>query len=234
MKCRFGMALALIVVACRARAPEGAAQAGASTVAPPQAVTSHGPASSSSTAPTTASSIAKDEPRADARVALPGLSCSSRSECYELLHWPADCESSWNSADFGAGLGALALDSSHVVVQVACAPGAYQPLVVYLLVERAADSSIPKSRLLRFRTYESPDDGKLVAATVTEIGGTTEFDEARHELTVHRKFRGPGDCGLRAIYRFEHNEPVVREMRAKTHCDGVYVEPERWPRVAPP
>jgi hypothetical protein len=101
---------------------------------------------------------------------------------------------------------------------------------MYLLVDKRRSGS--PARLLEFRTYVSPDDGQLVPEVATELSGFPDFDEARRELVVWRKFRGVGDCGLRAVYQFNSEQPRLREARAKIDCDGTMIPPERWPLVS--
>ena len=165
------------------------------------------------------------------------LTCADRKAWFAKLAWPKDCEEAYDATAIrgSAAIEFHPMGSGRTIVAVQCTLGAYQGYSVYVLVEepRGPDAA-PKATLLSFRTYEAPSDNVLRRITTTEVWGMADFDDAKHELTVWNRYRGPGDCGLLTTYGFANGQPYVKTMRGKNVCDGNFVDPAAWPRVAPP
>src|ERR1700724_3238831 len=82
--------------------------------------------------------------------------------------------------------------------------------------------------------FQSPDERSLVHTAARELSGLPPFARRTRQLRILNKFRGPGDCGTLATYRFVEGVPELAELRAKLACDGKGAEaPERWPPVPP-
>jgi hypothetical protein len=113
---------------------------------------------------------------------------------------------------------------------VRCAWGAYQGSQVYYLYDETREP--PRGEPLTFEVRESPDEKSLVANRTPEVWGLPTFDPGRGQLEVLNKFRGPGDCGTLATYRFVDGQPHLSRLRAKAACDGKGAEePEKWAEV---
>jgi hypothetical protein len=147
------------------------------------------------------------------------------------LPWPGECEEAFAAADPAhGGVTFHELARGRYLVQVDCAPGAYQGSQVYLLYDETRRP--PAARLLTFRFPSSPDGERLEWSETAEVWGTPELNRAEGELTIFNKSRGPGDCGILVAYDFADGLPVLRELRAKLACDGRLAnQPERWDEV---
>ena len=153
-----------------------------------------------------------------------------------VLPWPQGCEDDWVATGNGSGITTYRLPDGRSLVEVACTPGAYQGYQLYFLP--GTDMSASQVPPLVFPLFE--DTGgrprqPLKKKPGSEVWGTPEFDAARGRLLLTNRFRGPGDCGTRAIYAFGRAGVRLVELRAKRSCDGRGAEhPERWPRVPVP
>jgi len=165
-----------------------------------------------------------------------GLTRADRPAWRQVLGWPADCEQAFqesSSVPEEAGVALYELAPGRSLVEVRCAWGAYQGSQVYYLYDetRRPPAVLP----LTFEIRESPDEGALVKSESREIWGLPTFDPRARELSVLNKFRGPGDCGTLATYRFETSGVRLARLRAKIACDGEGAEePEKWPEVPLP
>ncbi len=170
------------------------------------------------------------EPVAQASPALPqhDLSIAARAAWREVLQWPAECEESFQPAteDYG-GLTFYPLATGESLVEVVCMVGAYQLSQVYL---HYRETPPPAAHLLSFPLYFPDEQGEWQREEATELTGLPEFDPDSHELTLLTKYRGVGDCGSLARYRFEDGTPHLVEFRGKAACDG---SAEEWPRIGP-
>ncbi|HEY3567520.1 MAG TPA: DUF1176 domain-containing protein [Thermoanaerobaculia bacterium] len=156
---------------------------------------------------------------------------SGRAAWRAVLGWPDDCEQAFRqTAVEGEGIEVHPLGPARALVEVRCAWGAYQGSYLYYMYDQS--SQPPATGPLDFEIRESPDEGSLVPGKATEIEGLPAFDAKTGTLTVLDKFRGPGDCGTLAAYRFDGGRPRLVALRAKAACDGQGAEtPERWPEV---
>ncbi len=156
---------------------------------------------------------------------------SGRAAWRAVLGWPDDCEQAFRqTAVEGEGIEVHPLGPARALVEVRCAWGAYQGSYLYYMYDQS--SQPPATGPLDFEIRESPDEGSLVPGKATEIEGLPAFDAKTGTLTVLDKFRGPGDCGTLAAYRFDGSRPRLVALRAKAACDGQGAEtPERWPEV---
>jgi len=152
-----------------------------------------------------------------------------------VLGWPADCEEAFqaSAAPEAPGVAVYALAPGRSLVEVRCAWGAYQGSQVYYLYD---ESRQPTGVLpLSFEVRESPDERSLVKSESREVWGLPTFDPQSRQLSVLNKFRGPGDCGTLATYRFVDGKAQLATLRAKAACDGQGgEEPEKWPAVPLP
>jgi len=172
-------------------------------------------------------------PGASARLPLakPDLTLADRAAFRRALGWSDDCESAFDAGNGGyGGVEVDTLAPGRYLIGVVCARGAYQGSRTYYYYDETRQP--PAARALAFETRESPDERSLVRSTVRELWGLPSFDRRTRRLRVLNKFRGPGDCGTLAIYRFVGGVPELAELRAKLACDGQGAEePERWPLV---
>jgi hypothetical protein len=213
--------------AARAAAGGTAARAAAARAAdaPPVAgATAPGAAALGATAPIPASS-------ATLAVGKPNFTVTDRASFRRVLGWSEDCEQGFDATDPGyGGVEVDTLAPGRYLVGVVCTRGAYQGYRIYFYYDETRQP--PAARPLVFETRESPDEGALVRTTTRELWGLPAFDRKTRQLRVLNKFRGPGDCGTLATYKFVAGVPELAELRAKLACDGKGAEePERWPPV---
>jgi Protein of unknown function (DUF1176) len=159
------------------------------------------------------------------------LTLADRAAFRRALAWPDDCEAAFDAGNSGyGGIEVETLAPGRYLIGVVCARGAYQGYRTYYYYDETRQP--PAARALAFETRESPDERSLVRTTTRELWGLPTFDRRTRQLRVLNKFRGPGDCGTLAIYRFVGGAPELAELRAKLACDGKGAEaPERWPLV---
>jgi len=159
------------------------------------------------------------------------LTLADRAAFRGALGWSDECESAFDAADSGyAGIEVETLAPGRYLIGVVCARGAYQGYRIYYFYDEKRQPAA--ARALTFEIRESPDERSLVRTTTREIWGLPTFDRRTRRLRVLNKFRGPGDCGTLATYRFVVGVPELAELRAKLACDGKGAEePERWPLV---
>lgn len=159
------------------------------------------------------------------------LTLADRAAFRRALGWSDECESAFDATDSGyGGIEVDTLAPGRYLVGVVCARGAYQGYRVYYFYDEQRRP--PAASALTFEIRESPDERSLVRTTTRELWGLPTFDRRTRQLRVLNKFRGPGDCGTLATYRFVGGVPKLAEMRAKLACDGKgAAAPERWPPV---
>jgi hypothetical protein len=117
------------------------------------------------------------------------------------------------------------------LVQLMCFLAAYQGSYEYYLYRETASGIEVKP--LTFTVFEPTESGQMRATQTRFVGGLPDYNPEQQRLTVFTKFRGLGDCGAFAQYRFEENEFDLLEYRIKQECDGNYVEPEQYTQVYP-
>ena len=189
-------------------------------------------ASQPATAPSQSSSQA---PEGAAKVAPPpskaNITYEVRKAWREILKWPDDCEQAFDYPDKSyGGVEFNQLADKQYLVQIVCTGGAYQGYQVYYFYDETKQQ--PTAKLLTFESRESQDEKSLTEIQTTELWGQPTFDDSAKELNVLNKFRGIGDCGTLATYRFVNGEPQLKELRAKLICDGKGAgNPKNWRRV---
>ena len=160
-----------------------------------------------------------------------GLKKADRAGWRAILKWSDDCESGFAVRnDDTAGLEFFPFEDETALVQVLCAPGAYQGSQSYFVLDERTSSAMP----LEFTIWEAggPEGKTLVRRQSSELTGGAEFKPSTRELTVVNRYRGPGDCGSYAVYGIANRKAVVKEFRAKLDCDGEGADqPERWPKI---
>ncbi|HYP27265.1 MAG TPA: DUF1176 domain-containing protein [Blastocatellia bacterium] len=151
-----------------------------------------------------------------------------------FLKWPDDCEEAFDYPDKSlGGVEVHRLSDRQHLVAVTCTLGAYQGYQFYYFYDETGPE--PAAKLLTFESRESQDNDSLTETRTEEVWGQPTFDEKTKELKVFNRFRGPGDCGILATYEFVNGEPKLKELRAKTACDGKDGGgPEKWKKVALP
>jgi hypothetical protein len=147
----------------------------------------------------------------------------------QVLKWSQDCEEGFESPDgkFG-GVRFYRIAPRVFLAEVACARGAYQGSQSYFIWDETAET--PVARPIEFVAYEAPND-KLEKTSTTELWGAARFNVNTRLLVVENRFRGPGDCGTRSVYRISPEGALLTELRAKVACDGRNANPRLWPRV---
>jgi len=183
-----------------------------------------GPSPSSSQAPEGAAKVAPPLSKIN-------ITYEDRKAWREILKWPDECEQAFDYPDKSyGGMEFYQLADKQYLVQIICTGGAYQGYQVYYFYDETKQQ--PTAKLLNFESRESQDEKSLTEIQTTELWGQPEFDDNAKELRILNKFRGIGDCGILATYRFVNGEPQLKEMRAKLVCDGKGAEnPENWKKV---
>jgi hypothetical protein len=121
------------------------------------------------------------------------------------------------------------LTGNRYLVQFLCFMGAYQGNYEYYLY-KAGRSTFAISPL-SLEIIENPVSDRKTP--VRSIGGLPEYNQEQQLLTVHTKYRGLGDCGTWARYRWQTSAFRLIEYRVKEKCDGQYIDPDRYSRVYP-
>jgi uncharacterized protein DUF1176 len=165
---------------------------------------------------------------------LPGLKTpADRAAWRSLLHWRSSCERRWRQGGMTtiAGIETWRTTGGDHIVSVDCFLGAYQPGSMVYHVSANGKASGP----FRFRIYEDPGNAVPKPRSETMVVGLVTFHPASGRLTVHKKSRGLGDCGIYSVFRLRGGAFVPVEARAKTKCDGKPpYEPTRWPKLPTP
>ena len=150
----------------------------------------------------------------------------------KVIRWPEECEDAFRTT-VGTGRSGIVfhdLGGGYQLVQIACAPGAYQGYYVFAGIHRSNEGL--RSTLLSFPLFQSKDGLYVERAEDIEVWGTVDFDRRSRKLTVLNRFRGTGDCGTYVVYGFPGGFPVVEQARVKQQCDGQGGEqPQSWPPV---
>jgi hypothetical protein len=123
------------------------------------------------------------------------------------------------------------VDEQTDLVQLMCFLAAYQGSYEYYLYRETASGV--EVEPLTLTVFEPTESGQMKPTQTRFVGGLPDYNPERQLLTVFTKFRGLGDCGAFAQYRFENDEFELLEYRVKQECDGNYVEPEQYPQVYP-
>lgn len=117
------------------------------------------------------------------------------------------------------------------LVKLSCFLAAYQEGFEFWLYEKTAGGvDVQPLTLTRFN---AANGGKPNPDEIRTLGGTTSYDTANKAVTIFTKFRGVGDCGSLARYKFENNSLDLVSYKAKYDCDGNYVDPEQYPQIYP-
>jgi hypothetical protein len=157
------------------------------------------------------------------------LTLAGRRSWRSALRWPDTCEAAHDATAIadGAAMSFHPLADGTYVVQVDCALGAYQGYAgLYALDDRRGSI---RADAIALPSVESPSEAKLAALETEEPWGSFAWSSAG-ELTIHNRFRGPGDCGTWTRFRFEKGRAVRLACRAKLACDGDGpFDPEKWP-----
>lgn len=123
------------------------------------------------------------------------------------------------------------INKKQYLVEFLCFLGAYQGNYEYFLYDNV--SSKPKVTPLSLAVFEVDKSGQITRTNSRSIGGIPEYNSEEQTLTVVTKYRGLGDCGSLAKYKWENKEFQILEYRVKASCDGTYLEPEQYSRVYP-
>lgn len=114
------------------------------------------------------------------------------------------------------------LDSNHVLYVVPCWSGAYNIFSrIYLYDARYPNAVKPEL----FATY-GDHTGWYGSAHLVNA----DYDQRTKTLTAFEKYRGPGDCGSMAEYRWTENVLRLMTYRHWGKCDGSR-GPDEWPVI---
>ncbi len=163
---------------------------------------------------------------------LPGTKTKAdRAAWRKILHWPAQCETDWNTGSFGSGIAVWRTPTPKLFVQVTCYVAAYQATFHLYLVDANRHATGP----LALTTYIDPGSGKPKVTHDTLILGSAGFDPKTGIFTVEDKGRGLGDCGIYTVAKLTGDRLVTTEVRARLKCDGKPpYDPTRWPKLPIP
>ncbi|WP_013324135.1 DUF1176 domain-containing protein [Gloeothece verrucosa] len=123
------------------------------------------------------------------------------------------------------------INKKQYLVEFLCFLGAYQGNYEYYLYENLA--SKPNIKPLSLPVFEVDQAGQVTRSDSRSIGGIPDYNSVQQTLTVVTKYRGLGDCGSLAKYKWQQKEFKILEYRVKASCDGKYLEPEQYSRVYP-
>ncbi len=122
------------------------------------------------------------------------------------------------------------IGNHQYLVELLCFMGAYQGNYEYILYEPNSQEDI---KSLTLETFDTDKLGKITKNHTELITGIPDYNSAEQTLTVFTKYRGLGDCGSFAKYKFSGKTFQIIEYRLKEKCDGQYLEPEQYSRIYP-
>ncbi|MBV8771166.1 MAG: DUF1176 domain-containing protein [Deltaproteobacteria bacterium] len=162
------------------------------------------------------------------------LNYSERGAWRGILHWPAQCESSFNypDANFG-GIQFYQLGNNDYLAMVICTLGTYQGSQVFIRIHPYGWLGQVRTILLKFAVLKEDGESELLHIDKTnQPWGVAEFQPATRHLTLLDRFRGVGDCGIWSVYAFPDHRTKLIAARAKLTCDGQKAnQPATWPDV---
>ncbi|MEE3719958.1 DUF1176 domain-containing protein [Tumidithrix elongata RA019] len=138
------------------------------------------------------------------------------------------CDSNFNESDANRHSNIYNLGQDKYLVMVQCFLAAYQGS--YALVLYNADTK--EIRLLSLDDFKQ-EDSRILKTTTTQFAGLPKFNASTGILSNYAKSRGVGDCGTFAKYKFENEQFVLQEYRAKFSCDGRAIDPAQYPLIYP-
>jgi hypothetical protein len=105
------------------------------------------------------------------------------------------------------------------IVQQVCFLAAYNVSYAFFLYTGTETNAQVKP--LKIATYEQDESSKEISQAASHLfSGFANYDEKSKELSLSRKYRGVGDCGITGQYQFQNNELVLQEFLADFECDG--------------
>ena len=126
------------------------------------------------------------------------------------------------------------LGDRRYLVQFQCFLGAYQGAQEFYLYSAMPQAQAkPQVKPLTLRRYQEGASGERTWTQERAAIGLTRFDRTQQQLSIFTKSRGIGDCGAFARYKLEGDELKLQEYRVKEACDGIYVDPQKYPKVHP-
>ena len=124
------------------------------------------------------------------------------------------------------------LGDGKILVKVICFTAAYQ--VAYGLAVYTEPEGKPSATALSFDSFDVEKDPKQPTKTkIKGLVGLLNFDNDSKQLTVTTKYRGVGDCGQRAVYKWDGDKFALKVFQAKVACDGKYQKPTEYPQIFP-
>lgn len=121
------------------------------------------------------------------------------------------------------GASAYDLDQGYTLWEVYCWGGAYNFGSALVLVANVDHDTA--TTVFLDGPPEKPDFGRssLTSPNVHLDTG---------DITSYNKYRGPGDCGFFARYRWDGRATIrLMEFQEKPDCDGVFVDPTEYPTI---
>lgn len=123
------------------------------------------------------------------------------------------------------------LSNGQYLVEILCFFGAYQGNYQYFFYQ--STSLNPKIELLSFQEFIQSNTNDLIVQNNSNLGGIPDFDLNTKNLTIFRKYRGLGDCGVFARYEWRQSRFELLEYRIKDKCDGNYLQPQDYLQIYP-
>jgi Protein of unknown function (DUF1176) len=157
---------------------------------------------------------------AEATSTVPSLRALVAGESYGLCKETGE----WSSA-YGMVALEQRLADGRWLFAMFCDLGAYQGTYQMVLWnDETREGTIASAQMYDYET-------KAIEKT-DYLFGNPYFDEATGSLATFAKGRGIGDCGMYTAFNpMEDDRFLVREIRAKDACDGVYIPFEEWPVI---
>ena len=121
---------------------------------------------------------------------------------------------------------AFALDAHRELVFIGCQVGAYNASVVAFLVN---DGNVAAARALRFTVAGVPAISDDASTFELQRLGWPRYDPRAQRLTETTFYRGIGDCGHAASWRWDGAAFQPETVQLQPDCNGG--EPGDWPTV---
>jgi hypothetical protein len=164
------------------------------------------------------------------------LKMADREAWRKILKWPDKYEEEFKESytyEFPyAGLEFYSLGHAKYIVEIYVYLAAYQGTAIFMYYDETKGSASP-AKLLKFKTYDLDEKGRVINGYETELAGERNFNSRTKELEIITKGRGIGDCGSLFRYRFVGGRPVPVEARvmACSNKANPITDPHKWPRV---
>lgn len=132
-----------------------------------------------------------------------------RESWHRIVGWSQEeCRGDFSNTDDG-GIHFEELGLQAHLGEVECELFAYQGSYLYFLLDMSREPASVKRLMFEMKDQKSGE--QLTTITSGLLTGVPSFNKKTKELTVFKKARGIGDCGVEYVYTFPQNTPKLKE-----------------------